>query len=104
MRPAQIVRKVAETVEKIQSGLPRDRRGPCRECGVSVPGMVDTRSGEIIQRPDLPAYNGFSLGGVGAGMVLKGELYRGHDSTFAAEFGHMGNDPAGPACQRGGRG
>ncbi len=39
--------------------------------------------------------------GVGAGIVLNRSLYQGHDSTFAAEFGHMMVDPAGPACECG---
>jgi predicted NBD/HSP70 family sugar kinase len=39
--------------------------------------------------------------GVGAGVILKHEIYRGHDSTFIAEFGHMVVDPAGPRCSCG---
>ena len=42
--------------------------------------------------------------GVGAGIVLNRELYRGHDTSFAAEFGHMIVDPAGPECSCGRRG
>jgi predicted NBD/HSP70 family sugar kinase len=42
--------------------------------------------------------------GVGAGIVLHGELYRGYDGRFAAEFGHMAVDPAGPACRCGRQG
>lgn len=42
--------------------------------------------------------------GVGAGIVLNRSLYQGHDSTFAAEFGHMVVDPAGPQCECGRRG
>lgn len=36
--------------------------------------------------------------GVGAGILLNRELYRGHDCTLAAEFGHMIVDPSGPEC------
>lgn len=36
--------------------------------------------------------------GVGAGLILKGEIYRGHDSAFAGEFGHMVIDDTGPKC------
>jgi N-acetylglucosamine repressor len=36
--------------------------------------------------------------GVGAGMILGGELYRGHDSRFAAEVGHLIVNPEGPQC------
>jgi predicted NBD/HSP70 family sugar kinase len=39
--------------------------------------------------------------GVGAGMVADGKLYRGHDSSFVAEFGHMIIDPDGPRCSCG---
>ncbi|HWQ54007.1 MAG TPA: ROK family transcriptional regulator [Bryobacteraceae bacterium] len=42
--------------------------------------------------------------GVGAGLILNHEIYRGHDSTFAAEFGHMVVDPSGPRCECGRRG
>lgn len=42
--------------------------------------------------------------GVGAGIILNRELYRGHDSSFAAEFGHMVVDPEGPHCRCGRRG
>jgi predicted NBD/HSP70 family sugar kinase len=36
--------------------------------------------------------------GVGAGLVLNGEVYRGHNSTFAAEVGHMIVHPGGLPC------
>ena len=42
--------------------------------------------------------------GVGAGILLNRELYRGHDVTLAAEFGHMIVDPDGPECACGRRG
>jgi predicted NBD/HSP70 family sugar kinase len=42
--------------------------------------------------------------GVGAGMIHERRVYQGHDTTFAAEFGHMVVDPHGPACQCGRRG
>jgi predicted NBD/HSP70 family sugar kinase len=41
--------------------------------------------------------------GIGAGMVLRGELFRGA-SGFAGEFGHLTIDPYGPPCGCGGRG
>ena len=41
--------------------------------------------------------------GIGAGVVLRGELFRGA-SGFAGEFGHLTIDPYGPACGCGGRG
>jgi predicted NBD/HSP70 family sugar kinase len=36
--------------------------------------------------------------GVGAGLILRNMLYRGHDSCFAAEVGHIIVDSAGPQC------
>lgn len=39
--------------------------------------------------------------GVGAGIVMNRELYRGHDGTLSAEFGHMVVDPCGPRCSCG---
>lgn len=42
--------------------------------------------------------------GVGGGMVLNGELYRGHDATLAAEFGHMVIESNGLQCPCGRRG
>lgn len=42
--------------------------------------------------------------GVGAGMVVNGELCTGYNSTFAGEFGHMVIDPSGPVCNCGRRG
>jgi predicted NBD/HSP70 family sugar kinase len=41
--------------------------------------------------------------GIGAGVVLGGELFRG-SSGFAGEFGHLTIDPFGPPCRCGGRG
>jgi predicted NBD/HSP70 family sugar kinase len=41
--------------------------------------------------------------GIGAGLVLDGEIYRG-PHTEAGEFGHMILDPAGPPCVCGRRG
>jgi predicted NBD/HSP70 family sugar kinase len=42
--------------------------------------------------------------GVGAGIVLGGSLYRGQDSTWVGEFGHMVIHPNGPECRCGRRG
>ena len=42
--------------------------------------------------------------GTGAGAVLNGEVYRGHDERFAADFGHMIVEPSGPPCRCGRRG
>jgi predicted NBD/HSP70 family sugar kinase len=42
--------------------------------------------------------------GAGAGAVLNGEIYLGHDAKFAAEVGHMVVEPEGIACRCGRRG
>jgi predicted NBD/HSP70 family sugar kinase len=42
--------------------------------------------------------------GTGAGVVLNGEVYRGHDARFAAEVGHMIVESSGPLCRCGRRG
>jgi len=42
--------------------------------------------------------------GTGAGAVLNGRIYLGHDAQFAAEFGHMVVDRSGPSCRCGRRG
>ena len=41
--------------------------------------------------------------GIGAGVVVNGEVVRGHDSS-AGEFGHLMVDPRGPECLCGSRG
>src|SRR4030095_16042129 len=40
--------------------------------------------------------------GVGAGVVVNGEVVRGHNNT-AGEFGHVPIDPNGPTCLCGAR-
>jgi predicted NBD/HSP70 family sugar kinase len=42
--------------------------------------------------------------GVGGGVVLKGEIYRGHDKTLAGEFGHMVIEANGLECGCGRKG
>ncbi len=42
--------------------------------------------------------------GTGAGTVINGEAYLGHDAHFAAEVGHMVVEPSGPPCSCGRRG
>ncbi len=42
--------------------------------------------------------------GTGAGAVLNGEIYLGHDAHFAAEVGHMVVERSGPVCRCGRRG
>jgi N-acetylglucosamine repressor len=115
-----------------------------RGVGVSVPGVANSATGEVVALPFFPEYAGYPLAreierctgvsanvendcnlaamallwheqsggnylsnfvlvdagdvGLGAGIVVGRELYRGHDKRFAAEFGHMVVDPRGPRC------
>jgi len=41
--------------------------------------------------------------GIGGGLIISGEIYRGADS-FAGEIGHLNVDPHGPACLCGSNG
>jgi N-acetylglucosamine repressor len=120
--------------------------GQCEGIGLVVPGMVDRRTGRVLNAPqlgwkdvdiqqalakgtDLPVYienapmacalaqmwlaeRGKSYDnfvyvtvsdGVGAGIVLDGQLIRGHANS-AGEFGHISLDPDGPQCLCGSRG
>jgi predicted NBD/HSP70 family sugar kinase len=42
--------------------------------------------------------------GTGAGVVINGQIYAGHNAHFAAEFGHMVVEPDGLPCRCGRRG
>src|SRR5690606_5924988 len=138
---------VAEVAARAGRLLASDgvRRG--EGIGVVVPGMVDRRSGRVLNAPQLgwrdvdlldslraatglPVYlenapiacalaqvwldprgNGGSdnfvyvtvSDGVGAGVVVHGEVVRGHGDT-AGEFGHIALHPEGPRCLCGLRG
>ncbi len=121
--------------------------GKCNGIGLVVPGMVDQRTGRVLNAPQLgwrdvdvrdslAAATGYPVhienapiacalaqmwlsprgsdpprdfvyvtvsDGVGAGVVVNGEVVRGHDSS-AGEFGHVPIDPNGPMCLCGSRG
>ena len=121
-------------------------RASCEGIGVVVPGMVDQRTGRILNAPTLgwsgidirdriAAATGFPVqienspracalaqlwlergdgrphsfayvsvsDGVGVGVVINGELWRGHD-YIAGEFGHIPLNVNGPRCMCGARG
>jgi N-acetylglucosamine repressor len=118
----------------------------CEGVGMAVPGMVDQRTGRVLNAPalgwrdvdirdKLSAATGLEVhvensaracalaqlwlergqtdhhsfvyvsvsDGVGAGVVLNGELLRGHDH-IAGEFGHTPLNLEGPVCMCGARG
>ena len=121
--------------------------GACEGIGLVVPGMVDQRSGRVLNAPALgwknvdirtklvaatglpvhiensgrasalaqlwsergDATTGHNFvyisvsDGVGVGIVVNGELLRGHDH-LAGEFGHMPLDLNGPRCNCGANG
>jgi len=121
-------------------------QAPCEGVGLVVPGMVDQRTGRILNAPalgwrgvdirdKLSAATGLPVhvensaracalaqlwlergetgphsfayvsisDGVGVGVVVNGELLRGHNH-IAGEFGHMPLNLEGPRCLCGARG
>ncbi len=142
--PAALVEELGRRIERLLR-----THGAARSCegvGLVVPGMVDRRTGKVLNAPQLGwkdvsvrdelarrtglkvlienapiacalsqmwlsrrGENGGDLvyvtvsDGVGAGVVVNGELLRGHDDT-AGEFGHIPIDPEGPECLCGARG
>ena len=121
--------------------------GKCNGVGLVVPGMVDQKTGRVLNAPQLgwrdvdirdalAEATGFDVhvenasiacalahmwlgerggeaprdfvyvtvsDGVGTGLVVNGEVVRGHNNT-AGEFGHVPIDPQGPLCLCGARG
>lgn len=139
---------VSTLARRIQRLLKTHRAaGKCNGVGLVVPGMVDQKTGRVLNAPQLGwrdvdirdaladatrlevqienapiacALAQMWLGerggdaprdfvyvtvsdGVGAGVVVNGEVVRGHNNT-AGEFGHVPVDPHGPQCLCGSRG
>ncbi len=139
---------VATLAQRIRRLLKTHRAvGKCSGIGLVVPGMVDQRTGRVLNAPQLgwrdvdvrnalASATGFPVeienapiacalaqmwlgqrgddaprdfvyvtvsDGVGAGLVVNGEVVRGHNNT-AGEFGHVPIDPLGPTCLCGSRG
>ena len=136
---------VKDLAARVRKMLKRqDLKSTCEGIGLVVPGMVDQRTGKILNAPALGWRNvdirtrlaaatglpveiensgrasalaqlwserGESTGGhnfvyisvsdgVGAGIVINGELLRGRDH-IAGEFGHMPLNLDGPRCMCG---
>ena len=140
----EFVKDLGVRIRKMLKGQGAD--AICEGIGVVVPGMVDQRTGRILNAPALGwtgvnirdrivAATGFSVqvensaracalaqlwlergdsrphnfayvtisDGVGVGIVINGELLRGHDH-IAGEFGHLPLNVDGPRCMCGARG
>lgn len=143
--PRALVAALAERIPRILKA--HRAEGKCNGVGLVVPGMVDQRTGRVLNAPQLgwrdvdvramlAEATGFDVhienapiacalaqmwlgergtdtprdfvyvtvsDGVGAGVVVNGEVVRGHNNT-AGEFGHVPVDPNGPTCLCGARG
>lgn len=58
---------------------------------------------EVAEAGDVVLLSVSDLG-VGSGLTLNSSLYRGHNQSWAGEFGHMVIDRSGPKCRCGRRG
>ncbi len=142
--PAELVAELASRVERLLRTY--GANGSCEGFGLVVPGMVDQRTGRVLNSPQLgwrdveirdtlAAATGLDVhienapiacalaqmwlgqrgadagdfvyvtvgDGVGAGVVVNGQVVRGHSHT-AGEFGHVPLNPDGPRCLCGARG
>ncbi|MGH7621963.1 MAG: ROK family protein [Gemmatimonadaceae bacterium] len=145
VEPAALVATLAKRIARLIKT--HRAAGKCNGIGLVVPGMVDQRTGRVLNAPQLgwrdvdvrdalAQATGFAVqienapiacalaqmwlgerggdaprdfvyvtvsDGVGSGVVLNGEVVRGHDNS-AGEFGHVPIDPLGPECLCGSRG
>src|SRR5215813_2717007 len=145
VEPAALVAALGERIPRLLKA--HNAEGKCNGVGLVVPGMVDQRTGRVLNAPQLgwrdvdvrtalANATGFEVhienapiacalaqmwlgerggeaprdfvyvtvsDGVGAGVVVNGEVVRGHNNT-AGEFGHVPVDPNGPTCLCGNRG
>jgi predicted NBD/HSP70 family sugar kinase len=142
--PAELTAELGARIERILATY--GAGGTCEGVGIAVPGMVDHKTGRILNAPQLGwkdvdirdalaaatglpvhvenapiacALSKMWLGqregdtgdfvyvtvseGVGAGVVVNGEVVRGSTHT-AGEFGHVPINPDGPRCLCGARG
>jgi N-acetylglucosamine repressor len=145
LSPADLVKDLGERIGRLLKT--HDAKSNCEGIGVAVPGVVDQRTGRILNAPTLgwrdvdvlgalasrtglpvhvenaaracalaqmwvggrgaPAPHNFVhvsvSDGVGVGVVINGELVRGHDD-MAGEFGHVPLNIEGPVCMCGASG
>jgi predicted NBD/HSP70 family sugar kinase len=69
------------------------------DCNVGALSELWLSTGEKKDRSADFIFLNVSDFGTGAGAVLNGEVYLGHDARFAAEIGHMVVDANGPLCR-----
>ncbi|HEU0055345.1 MAG TPA: ROK family transcriptional regulator [Longimicrobium sp.] len=136
--PAALTAELAARIGRILRTY--GQGGTCEGVGIAVPGMVDHRTGRVLNAPQLGwrdveirdalaeatglavhvenapiacALSKMWLGqregdagdfvyvtvseGVGAGVVVNGQVMRGHTHS-AGEFGHVPINPDGPRC------
>jgi predicted NBD/HSP70 family sugar kinase len=144
LEPEALIAQLATRIERILRTYGDGAN--CEGVGIAVPGMVDQKTGTILNAPQLGwrgvrirealakatglpvqvenapiacALSKMWLGqregdtgdfvyvtvseGVGAGVVVNGQVMRGHSHT-AGEFGHVPINPDGPRCLCGARG
>jgi len=79
-------------------------RGLSEACGLPVVVDNNTRSFTLYLQRKYGIGGSFAVfvvrKGVGIGIAIKGELYRGEDG-LAGELGHLTIDPSGPLCRCG---
>jgi N-acetylglucosamine repressor len=145
VEPVELVKVLAKKISRLLKA--HKAVGKCNGIGMVVPGMVDQRTGRVLNAPQLGwrdvdvrdaliKATGFPVqienapiacalaqmwlsqrggdaprdfvyvtvsDGVGAGVVVNGEVVRGHDYS-AGEFGHVPIDANGPECLCGAKG
>src|SRR5581483_380862 len=69
------------------------------DCNAGALSELWLSSGEKKDRSTDFIFLNVSDFGAGAGAVLNGDVYLGHDARFAAEIGHMVVDANGPMCR-----
>lgn len=143
--PTSLIAELARRIRRVLAKY--GAAGQCAGVGLVLPGMVNHRTGRVLNAPQLGWHDvevrdalsrktGFPVyvdnasiacalaqiwmspagadgprdfvyvtvgDGVGSGVVVNGEVVRGHDNT-AGEFGHVSLDPRGPECLCGSRG
>lgn len=59
--PAELVRRIARIAKRLQNEEANGTRESFRQFGISVPGLVNSKTGDLLWLPALPEYSGFAL-------------------------------------------